>query len=432
MSLLSWFFPSPADRLAAAHRLMSRGRIAEARLELLDNPIPEATELLHQAENQLAKMNLEEALRRGESGDDLGASEHLELAERFHHGGLEEGFRQIRRALRDLRLERKERAKKEQDEKEARHLAMEPGVSSESYWTDDEGAPSTFDGDRDEIEARLALLVENYPEDLRPTVRVLGSAFARAVLEIDDAHPDVALHALLELPEDQPLVRWERARAAHALGDPKAARNELRQLKNLTGRYHVFGQRDSGSFLAQCLAVTGDLAEGLTVMRDTRAQLPNQGNMLFAQLLEATQAYKEAEKLLVKLCKDHPRQPMFFLLLARVRMKTDHRMKAMQALEAYLKNTHCSPGTCGYQPPHPRVIRTLAILYLEDGVELDRGCELAHQARTLVDKPQWQDLYLSALLARREHPIDVPRLREVALKNAPAQERERIEKHLRV
>jgi len=432
MSLLSWFFPSPADRLASAHRLMSRGRTAEARLELLDNPIPEATELLQKAENLLAKMNLEEALRRGESGDDLGASEHLELAEQFHHGGLDEDFQQTRRALRDLRFERRERAEREQAEKEARQLAMEPGVSSESYWTDEENSTHAFDGDRDEIEARLALLVENYPEALRPSVRVLGAAFARAVLEIDDAHPDVALRALLELPEDEPLVRWERARAAHALGDPKAARNELQQLKNLTGAYHVFGQRDSGSFLAQCIAETGDLAEALSVMRDTRTQLPNQGNMLFAQLLEATRAYEEAEKLLIKLCKDHPRQPMFFLLLARVRVQTDHRVKAMQALEAYLANTHCSPGTCGYQPPHPGVIRTLAILYLEDGLELERGCELAHQARGLVNKPHWEDLYLSALLARREHPIDVPRLREIALKNAPAQERTRIEKNLMV
>ena len=432
MSLLSWFFPSPADRLASAHRLIARGRTAEARLELLDNPIPEAIELLHQAENQLAKMNLEEALRKGESGDDLGASEHLGLAEKFHHGGHEEEFQQTRRALRDLRLERKERTEKEQAEKEARHLAMEPGVSSESYWTDDEGSPGTSDGERDEMEARLALLVENYPEALRPSVRGLGVAFARAVLEIDDGHPDVALRALLELPNDQPLVRWERARAAQALGDPKAARNELQQLKNLTGGYHLFGQRDSGSFLAQCIAETGDLAEALTVIRDTRVQLPNQGHMLFAQLLEANKAYEEAEKLLVKLCRDHPRQPMFFLLLARVRMQTDHRMKAMQALEVYLKNTHCSPGTCGYQPPHPGVIRTLAILYLEDGVELERGCELAHQARKLVEKPQWQDLYLSALLARREHPVDVPRLREVTLKNSPAHERARIEQHLTV
>ena len=215
-----------------------------------------------------------------------------------------------------------------------------------------------------------------------------------------------------------------------ALGEPRAARSELLELRALTGSYLVFGTRDSGSFLAQCTAEAGDLQGALDVIRDTRKQLPKHGNVIFAQLLVANEAYEEGERVLVKLCKAHPRQAIFFLLLAQVRVKTDHKLKAMQALEAYLSNTHCSPGTCGYQPPSLAVIRTLAILYLEDGSDLMRGLELAEQARSLVEKPTWEDLYLSALAAKHEQPSDLARLGALALKNAPPPERARVEQHL--
>lgn len=430
MSLWSWFFPSPEDRLRKAQRMMDRGRTAEARLELLDNPLPEAVTLLHQAENRLAELNLEEAHRRSESGDDVGASDHLELADRFHHGGLEEAFRQTRRDLRAHRLERREQAERAQAAKEAQMLATAPDAPSERYWPEDEDAPEGYAGNRDELEARLALLIENYPKELRPSVRDLGARFARSVLEIDDGRPEAALKELRSLPADQPLVRWERARAAHALGEPRAARSELLELRELTGSYLVFGTRDSGSFLAQCTAESGDLAGALDVIRATRKQLPKHGSVIFAQLLVANEAYEEGERVLVKLCKAHPRQAIFFLLLAQVRVKTDHKLKAMQALEAYLSNTHCSPGTCGYQPPSLAVIRTLAILYLEDGSDLMRGLELAEQARALVEKPNWEDLYLSALAAKHEQPSDLARLGALALQNAPPPERPRVEQHL--
>ena len=430
MSVWSWFFPSPEDRLEKARQLVERGRTAEARLELLDNPLPEAIKVLHQAENHLAKLNLEEAHRRSESGDDVGASEHLELAERFHHGGLEDAFRETRRDLRAHRLERRERAEREQAARDAQMLATAPDAPSEQYWPEDEEAPEGYVGNRDELEARLALLIENYPKELRPTVRDLGAAFARSVLEIDDGHPEAALKALRALPADQPLVRWERARAQHALGQPRAARSELLELRSLTGTYLVFGTRDSGSFLAQCTAESGDLKEALVVIRDARKKLPKHGSVIFAQLLVANQAFEEGERVLVKLCKAHPRQAIFFLLLAQVRVRTEHKVKAMQALEAYLSNTHCSPGTCGYQPPSLGVIRTLAILYLEEGSDLTRGLELAEQARSLVEKPNWEDLYLTALAAKHERPSDLARLGAVALQNAPPPERPRIEQHL--
>ena len=313
---------------------------------------------------------------------------------------------------------------------EAQILATAPDAPSERYWPEDEDTPERYSGNRDELEARLALLIENYPKELRPTVRELGATFARSVLEIDDGHPEAALKELRSLPADQPLVRWERARAQHALGEARAARSELLELRELTGSYLVFGARDSGSFLAQCTAESGDLKEALEVIRAARKQLPKHGSVIFAQLLVANQAFDEGERVLVKLCKAHPRQAIFFLLLAQVRVRTGHKVKAMQALEAYLSNTHCSPGTCGYQPPSLSVIRTLAILYLEEGGDLMRGLELAEQARSLVEKPNWEDLYLTALAAKHEQPSDLARLGALALKNAPAPERPRVEKHL--
>ena len=78
-------------------------------------------------------------------------------------------------------------------------------------------------------------------------------------------------------------------------------------------------------------------------------------------------------------------------------------MEAMRALEASLEAICCAPGKCGTQKPDLDTHRLLATLYLEDGVEVARGIELANTAAGILSQPQamsWDDAYLMALAAK--------------------------------
>jgi len=429
VGLLSWLFPSPADRVARAKVELAAGRPQEARLELLDVEHAEAPALLEQAENALALRNLEAALDHCRSGSDVRAAEHLELADRFHHGGHEERFRDVRRELRQMRADRSVAVQRAKEESQRRMLEADPlGITGGPSWLDATADESAFDADREELEARLALLVEGYPEALRGSVTDLGASFAQAALDLDEGKANLALQAFLALPDDDPLVCFERARAAYALGDAAAAARSLRRFAEVAPGHHPMGQRHSATFLAQCLAESGDLSGAVRVMRSARADHPKLGSLFFATLLEAQGQLEEAEALLLAVLRDHPRQSQAYLVLARVRLAAGHRPQAMRALEASLEATGCSsPGQCGYQPPDLGVHRMLATLYLEDGIERERALELADVARGLVSKPQWGDLYLAALAAKTsgtpEAPQLIDRLRQVTPPDSPQAER---------
>ena len=428
MGLLSWIFPSPADRVARARKELAAGRPDEARLEVLDVDHPEAPAVLEEAENALALRNLEAATHLCRSGDDVRAAEHLTLAERFHHGGFEEQFRTVRRELREIRADRSTATQREKEEANRRLMAADPlGITGGPSWLDATASDAPFDADKEELEARLALLVEGYPEVLRDRVGDLGANFARSVLDLDEGRADLALQGLLALPDNEPLVQWERARAAYALGDAKAAARALRQFSELAGRHHPMGQRHSGTFLAQCLAESGDISGALRALRSARATEPKLGSMLFANLLAATGELEPAEKLLKEVVREHPRMSAAYVSLARVRIAGGHRASAMRALEASLESTHCTPGKCGYQAPDLEVHRLLATLYLEDGVERERGLELAGIAQGLVQQPAWSDLYLAALAAktsgRPEAPQLIDRLKQVTPPESPQAQR---------
>ena len=420
MKLWSWLFPSDADRLARAADLLEKGRAADARFELLENGAPGADTLLAEAERQLAILNLEEAIVRCRSGDDMGVQNALDTADNFRREGMEAIFQDARRNLRAVRKERREAEAREKEAREAKAMQADPlGLTGGPSWLDEVARPDLYDPERAEIEARLALIVENYPEAIRQTVESLDPSFGAAVLDLEEGRPDRALTVLLMLPEDAPLVRWERARAAHALGDPKAAASEVRAFLELTKTHMPFGRTHSGVYLPQLLAESGDVAQALRVLRSVREDHPGLGAPLFAQLLEATNALEEAERVAMALCKEHPRQPAFYLQLARIRIKAGHREAATVALEASLSNTCCTPGQCGYQPPNLQVIRTLAILYFEDKREPHRARELAKQASDIVQSPNWEDHYLSALAARADLRPEADRWIEQALASAP-------------
>jgi len=427
MGLLSWIFPSPADRVAKARKYLAEGRPDEARLEVLDVDHPDAAAVLAEAGNGLALVNLDAAVNACRTQDDVRAGELLELADRFHSGGQEERFREARREMRELRSARSAADVAAQEDQQRRLLSVDPlGVTGGPSWLDKTAEASVFGADREELEARLALAVENYPESLRDSVTDLGATFGQAVLDLDDGRPDLAIQGLVSLPDDSALVQYERARAAYAVGDAAAAAKALRRFASLAG-HHAIGQRHTAVFLAQCLAESNDVHGALTVMRSARADEAKLGGLMFGSLLEATGALEEAEGVLKGVVKDHPRMGAAYVGLARVRLKGGYRPEAMRALEAHLSNTHCTPGRCGSTPPDLDVHRMLATLYLEDGIERARALELAGVAQGLVKKPQWPDLYLTALVAKAQGRPEarqlVDRLLEVTPPGTEAAER---------
>ena len=106
MGLLSWLFPSDEDRIARAGELLQKERYADARLEVLDIDHDEARALVDTCERALAELNLAEAISWGEAGDERRIDMHMELATTFKKPGMEERFREVRRALREQRAPR--------------------------------------------------------------------------------------------------------------------------------------------------------------------------------------------------------------------------------------------------------------------------------------------------------------------------------------
>ncbi len=427
MGLLSFLFPSADDRVARARKLMSHERWADARLEVLELDHPDAQGLVEACENELARMNLKEAVSWCEAGDDARVMHHMELAGRFHHGGLEDAFRETRREMRAIRQERSEAERRAKEAEQARLMRADPfGTSGGPSWLDRSVPSDFYDGDDEEAAARLALVVEGYAEELRKTVGELGAGFARALLDQQDGRPDLAIQGLLALPDDVAVVRFERAQAAYAMQDPRAAAKELRAFAQITGKHLPMGNHHTGSFLAMCLAESGEMGEALRVMRAVRKVEPGVGGPLYAQLLEANGELEQAETVLAKLIRKYPSDSGLYKLLARVRVRGGHRQQAMSALESALSIGHCTPGRCGYRPPDVAAMRSLAILYFEDGLEQQRAVELTEQVQAELAKQgaqggqtSWEDAYLSALAAKAVGHPDASRMSSVLWDNTP-------------
>ena len=410
MGLLDFFKASPEKRIQRAQRYLDAGDAANARDELLGVEGAEAQALRAVAFDTLVTLNLEAAVSWAEAGDEERVRAHMELAAQHHDTGREADFKQTRRAIREIREAMRAELEAKRQAKLAKQMMVDPLHMGGDL------VPMGFDADLDgpdneELRARLALVVENYPDGLRGAVADLGGDFARAVMDLEEGRPDLALQALLALPDDQPLVRWERARAAYGLGDPKSAARELRAFGNLAGGHHPIGRQHTGVFLAQTLAESGDANGGLMVLRELRAQDKKIGGFMFAQLLAATDNLAEADKVLRDLTKQAPLESALYKLLAVVRVRGGHRVEAMRALEQGLHKNHCASGTCSARAPDPEVKRMLATLYLEDGIETQRALELMSEVN-IEGQPSWDDAYAGALAAKATGDSRAPQLIE--------------------
>jgi hypothetical protein len=419
MGLWSWLFPGPEDRIRNARAALGKGRPDHARLDVLDLDHPEAQAIRVEAETALAKLNLDAALMAGRTGDDARAAEHLQLAESFHHGGLEEAFRSTRAELREIRAARDAATQRREREERARLLAVDPlGFTGGPSHLDPEVDPQAFDEEEEELAQRLALHFEGYPADLRPRAAALGPAFAEAALAGSDGRWGDAWLRLVALPDAEALVQWERARAAHALGDQESVVGALRRFAELAGHREIGGDH-SAVFLARALLDRQDGAGALRVLRDLEAgggKMPPSGAFLLARLLASTGDLPSAEQRLRALIAAHPKEEALYTALARVRLQGGHRREAMRALEASMEACECGTGKCGSKPPDLDTHRLLATLYLEDGLETARALALARTAGALVRQPTWDDAYLGALAAKAEGRTDA---RELARRLQP-------------
>lgn len=401
MGWLSWLFPSPEDRVVKARALLAQRRFVDARDEVEGLTVDGAAEVLREARQGLTRLNLEAAVSWAAAGEDDRAREHLELAASFHEGGLEEEFRKARGKMRASRDARTAAAQAAAHAEQRRLAEVHPEFASE----EDDGWMSPEDAARaDELKARVAFIVDGYPEALRGRVQALGSDFLRAVIDLEDGRPDLALPTLAALPDDDPLVCFERSRVALAGGDPIGAARFLEEFARLAGGHQVVRNGHTGELLARLIASTRSPEEALRLLREVRRTHPDAGAVLYPQLLEATGDLPGAERELTGLIQRYPKESPLYAMLARVRLAGDRRFEAMQALEASLQATFCAPGKCGYRPPDLDVHRMLATLYLEEGKDPDRGLELADIARSVTEKPGWADAYLLALasVARQE------------------------------
>lgn len=399
MGLFSWLSPSPERRIARARRALAGADWALARDEVADLQGDEAADILRTARSELVGANLEAAVSWAQAGDEERVRVHLDLAAEHHDGGREADFRDARRQIRTFREAAQEQADEAKRRRDARTLSVDPLHLGPNALATSEPSDDLTGPDGEELRARLALVIENYPADLRTSVTDLGDEFASAVLDLEDGRADLALQGLLALPDDAALVRWERARAAYSMSDPRAAARELRAFAELAEGHHPIGRTHSGVLLAQTLAESGDPQGGLRVLRDLRAHQPQLGGFLFAQLLASTEQLAEADAVLQWLIKQHPLESSFYKLLAFVRLRAGHRVQAMRALETGLHQNACASGTCSARPADPELKRILATIYLEDGIETKRALTLLSEAPP-DGPPTWDDLYLTALGAR--------------------------------
>lgn len=403
MGLFSWLFPSPDDHLARAQRLAADGRWADARLAAQDaGDLPGAATLIAEAETTLCRANLDAAVSWAQAGDAERVRHHLEVAGGFLTPELQGELDDARRRIGELGAAQKAAHEAKEQAHAARLLEVDPRFH-DGQPEDAIALPEGVSEDEaDALKARLAILVDGWPDDLRGPALALGSDLIQAILDLEDGQAADALPRLLALPDTDAVVLDARARAAAMLGDAAAAARAWRQFAEIAGGHRTLGDRHTGVELSQALAASGEIAGAVDLMRELRETTPGLGGALWPALLHMNGQLPAADAAYRDLIGKHGKHPSLAVGLARVRVDGGHRVEAMRALEASLSETVCEPGKCGYRPPDLALHRLLATLYLEDGLDVQRGLELAHTAAGLVQRPTFEDAYLATLVAKTE------------------------------
>lgn len=266
----------------------------------------------------------------------------------------------------------------------------------------------------DDPRLQYAVTVETYPEALRARLIALGPDFAAAVRHIDGGKPEQAHEAITPFIGQDPVARYERARAALAAGKAPAAASDLLSFGEQVGHQRI-GNTHTAVLLAQILVGQGRAEEAVSPVEQARAQASTPADVhaldgTMAQLLTVLGRLEEADTLATQLVRTAPRDMSIVRLLAQIREAIGQRQQAMAILEDGLNRCCSSPGKCGNQPLDVAAVRHLVRMYLEDRVAPERTQELLSDLRKHVRQPGWEDAFISALLSRNEGQ---PHLREM-------------------
>ncbi|RME25213.1 MAG: hypothetical protein D6798_09455 [Deltaproteobacteria bacterium] len=385
---------SPEERVDRARRFLDRGEANEARIELEGLEGPEAEALRAEALAALVARNLQEAEARFVAGDEQGGEEHMAMAKQF--GASAEDLRAVRRTAREARAERR---KAEAARKQAAEVIEPEG--DDALWSLPPSDPRI----------RFAMLLEAWPAELQERLAGLGREYAEAVLLLEDGRPEEAWEALSAWVGREPAVRYERARAAIAMGQHVKAASDLESFGDAVGHQRIGGTH-TAVLLAQLRARTGDLQRALDVIDAELARGADPSMMATrASLLEAMGRLDEAAELTSQVIQQVPKDLGLYRMLGRIRLRQGDRLGAMQVLEAGMRVGKCeSPGKCGYRPPDVESLRMLARLYLEDRRDPKRAREIVGLLANMVQQPTWDDAYIAALAARNDDSPGLPEM----------------------
>jgi hypothetical protein len=208
MGLLSWLFPSPADRVERARRLLDEGQPARARDEVEGVEGAEADAVRADARRGLMRLN-------------------LTLARQYAEGG---GFAPGRGAPQPSPKSTPSRAIWSSARaagwcvRPARRAANAPRPAPVRH---KEGDDPIFSLPPDDPRLRYALMLEGWPDALRLKVAELGPEFAQAAMLTDDGDPVQAVQRLSPFTEREPAALFERAKALRALNHHSLAAQDL-------------------------------------------------------------------------------------------------------------------------------------------------------------------------------------------------------------
>ncbi len=172
--------------------------------------------------------------------------------------------------------------------------------------------------DRLTLRAARDLVADRYPNGLLPKGG-LPEGFVRGALCIALGRPDHAVLPLLEADDREPLVAFEIARVAQALGHPGVAVLALEGFAARAGGHHRVHRLHSGVFLAQMRVATGRSLQALELYEDLPiALLGGRPALLFARLLLDHGRHDDAVALLVDLRAKQPKLDGLLPLLIEV------------------------------------------------------------------------------------------------------------------
>ena len=377
------FSNTPAARLERAEIFWSNEEYNKVRLEVQDLTDARAQDLYNLSLERLVTLNLDEAHARFSLGDSTGAEEHLMLAKEFGASNSQvQDIRRSGRAIQQMDLAKK-RAKAAEKENQKQMHGDDP------IWS----LPP------DDPRLQYALHLETYPVEVRERLIPLGQEFAEAVLSIQQGNGGDGVSILSNYIEREPAVRYERARAAMAIGNLPLAIADLMTFGDEVG-HCVIGNVHTGALLGQLMAQVGRTAEGIDTMSSLIADDEHISMRIVRSQMQLQQGHLEiAEKETQQLLKELPKSQPLIRQLATIRLEQDNRISAANILEAGFSSC-CETGSCSAQRPDVQSVRLLARIYLEDRVLPDRCNELLQQLQSLVPQPIWEDQYLITLHAR--------------------------------